>query len=222
MPESVAPMLERAKWAIQFPALSVMVFLRRDIGYRRLNPLALIGIAVVMLVFSALFRPESRPEDLMIFTVVMLALGTGQRLARWRQIRQGVKQHSFYPGTSCFDADGVPKFLRQNGRANYIVDPAVCIVAGFLLVNYSRALATWLILSGLCLRFYEYFMFRRDVHQMLDTVDGLVTSTVQSDIVEHFENDNGTARREPSQGVPTGLGNDIREQIERRKNDRPS
>lgn len=218
------PLLEQLQiiqWAMRFPALTVMVFLRQDIGYRMLNPISLIGIALVMLMFAGLFSLESRPEDLWIFTVVMLALGAGQRLKRWRQIRQGVKHHSYSLGTSCFDSAGIPNFLRCNGRANNFLDPACCIIAGFLLLHYSRALGTWLIISGLCLRFYQYAVFRKEMHQALDINDGLVTAKVQSEIVEHFEQPSGPDRQQQSQGIPTGLGSDIEQHIEQRRKDPP-
>jgi len=198
-----------------------MVFLRQDIGYRMLNPLSLIGIAFVMLVFAGLFSPQSRPDDLFIFSAVMLALGFGQRLARWRQMRQGVNQHSYSLGTSCFASAGIPNFLRRNGRANHYLDPACCIIAGYILLHYSRALGVWLIIAGLCLRFYEYAIFRKEMHQALDIGDGLITSTIQSEVVEHFEEPSGARPAQQSQGIPTGLGSDIEQHIEQRKRNPP-
>jgi hypothetical protein len=220
-PMTILEQLEIIQWAMRFPALSVMVFLRQDIGYRMLNPIALIGIAFVMLVFAGLFRPESRPEDLWIFTAVMLALGFGQRLARWRQIGHGVNKHSYSLGTSCFESAGIPEFLRRNGRANFFLDPACCIIAGFILLHFSRALGAWLIISGLCLRFYEYAIFRKEMHQVLDIGDSLITSTVQSEIVEHFEKPSSARPAQQSQGIPTGLGSDIEQHIEQRKRNPP-
>jgi hypothetical protein len=190
-PMTFAQKLELVQWAMRFPALTVIVFLRRDLGYRLLNPIALIGVAFVMLVFGTVFGPESRPEDLWIFAVVMLALAFGQRIARWRAMRRGVAQHSYYFGTSCFDSAGIPECFRRNGRANFLLDPACCLIAGFILLHYSRALGAWLIISGLCLRAYEFTIFRKELNQALDITDGLAMSVAQSQIVEHFEKPSG-------------------------------
>ena len=89
------------------------------------------------------------------------------------------------------------------------------------MLDYSRALGAWLIISGLCLRFYEYAIFRKEMHQVLDIADGLITSTVQSEIVEHFEKPPGSARQQQSQGIPPGLGSDIEQHIEQRKGNPP-
>jgi len=43
---------EFAKRLMEFPALTVMVFLRKDLGFRLLNPLRLLAVTVFLVVVS--------------------------------------------------------------------------------------------------------------------------------------------------------------------------
>ena len=55
---------------MKFPALTLMVILRRDLGYRLLNPLVLIAVFGVLAVVAILAMPgneAARPVDLLIF-----------------------------------------------------------------------------------------------------------------------------------------------------------
>ena len=49
----------------------------------------------------------------------------------------------------------------------------------------------------------------------LDMVDGLINAEIQSETVEHFERP-PDAQQQPASGIPTGLGEDIQENMKRR------
>ena len=71
-PLTLEQQINMYRWAIQFPALSVMVFLRWDIGYRELNPLWLGGTSLAMMTLSTLTTdPDKRPQDLMVFALLV-------------------------------------------------------------------------------------------------------------------------------------------------------
>jgi hypothetical protein len=209
--------LEFTKWLLHFPALTVMVWLRRDIGYRLLNPIGLTAVTGFLFVISALAQPDdpdNQPVFLLLFAVMTLLLGISQRTKRWQEINLGVRQHSYYLGSSPFEKlRWLPMSCRRNRRIARIIDPIFCILIGFALIPVSRGLAMWLIFSGVCLRVFEYEVHIRERNQSLDIVDNLIVADRQTVIVEQFEPSPGVAPQQPTTGVPTGIGDDIRDKI---------
>jgi len=209
-----------AKWLMQFPALTLMVILRRDIGYCLLNPLALIAVFGLLFVVAVLATPgneAARPMDLAIFAVIGFLSGLAQLIRRWWDMSRKPHQHSYYIGSSPFDQKWLPVYLRQNRRAARFLDPLVCAGIGFILLPYSRALAMWLIFSGFCLRAYEFNIHVRDMETELDLKDSLIEARRHSEILEQGEPSPDAMPDQPDAGVPTGLGNDIREHLKRRR-----
>jgi len=205
---------EAMMWMSRFPALTVMVFLRQDLGYRILDPLPLAGVSVFMFFAAGIAGRESYPGYLLAYIVIMLMAATRQRMKRWGQIRRGVKMHSFYIGTSVLDKSWLPNFCRNDRRLERIADPLAAILVGIALFPLTHALGLWLMFSGFCLRTLEYAVFRKELHQKLDMVDGLVMAEVQAETVEVFAPPPVTNSGGPSSGsVPTGLAADIRDRI---------
>ena len=202
-----------------FPALSLAVVLRRDIGYRALNPVGLAAVAAVMFLIPSMTNPENRPQDLQVFAGLVLALGLFQRFLRWQEFSRGVPQHSRYIGTSCFDAAFMPEFFRHERRLARFLDPLFCAVVGFALLHVSPALGAWIIFSALCLRLTEFAVYRLELNQKLDMVDGMSFAEVQAGTVEHFAEPPAreSRPRQSAQGIPTGLGDDVERKINRGK-----
>jgi hypothetical protein len=208
-----------AQWLMRFPALTVMVFLRRDLGYRLLNPAWLIAGTGFLFVITVLTQPHTEganPIDLLFFVLGALILGIYQRVKRWRELNRGIPQHSYYIGTSPFDYRWLPMFCRRNRRMARLADPIFCALIGLAVFPCSRALAMWLVFSGFCLRSLEYAVHQKQRNRDLDTIDGLINAEIQSETVEHFERPTD-AQQQPASGIPTGLGEDIQNQIKRKK-----
>ena len=77
-----------AKWLMQFPALSVMVFFRHDLGYRLLDPLRVLGITIFLIFFGVLAQPgneSAEPIALFYFGICFFVLAVAQRIKRWFQ-----------------------------------------------------------------------------------------------------------------------------------------
>ena len=201
-----------------------MVILRRDIGYRLLNPAVLMAVFGLLAVVAILATPgneDARPVDLLIFAVLGFFCGIAQRIRRWWDLERNVRQHSYYIGNSRFDQRWLPAFFRRNRRAARIIEPLFCAAVGFILLPYSRSLAIWLIFSGFCLRAYEDTVYRRERSQRLDTMDSLIESEIQGEHVEQFEPSMSDRSQQTAPGLPTGLGNDIQERIKRNKQNNP-
>jgi hypothetical protein len=204
---------------MEFPALTLMVFLRRDIGYRMLNPLALLAVTGILFVGSVLATPNNaaaRPVDLTVFAVVTFIFGMAQRIRRWWQLNRQERQHSYYIGSSPFDFRWLPNFMRRNRRVARFVDPIVCMLIGLALIRFSPALGGWLIFSAFALRSFEYSVHCHERNRQLDLVDGLMVSEKQANIIEQYEQ-GPWSRQRTEEGIPTGMDADVRENIKRRK-----
>ncbi len=112
----------------------------------------------------------------------------------------------------------MPGFIRRNRRMERFIDPLLCMLIGLVYYPISHALSAWLVLSGLSLRYFEYAVHERDRNQDLDTMDGLINAERQGQTVEQFENVQDTRPQQQATGIPTGLGNDVREHMRNRRN----
>ena len=197
-----------------YPALSLMLFLRRDIGSRVLAPgVGIIALIIIML--SAFVRPQNRPKDLFIFGLIVLIEGCRQRYLRWQEFHQGVRQHSFYIGCSRFKNEHTPPFLSQKRRIERFVDYGVAFAVGTLLLHLSPALGAWIMFAAVCLGVLETAVHLKLTSDQLDMVDGLVKSEVQSDAVDRFAEADSVAGQLGGQALPTGIGADIAGHLER-------
>ncbi len=209
-----------AKWLMQFPALSVMVFFRHDLGYRLLDPHRVLGITIFLVFFGVLAQPgneSAEPIALFYFGICFLVLAIAQRIKRWFQFNRAVRQHSYYIGTSPFAFRWLPSFMHRNRRVARFVDPIFWFLIGLALFPFSRVLACYLMFAAFCLRTYEYHIHDRERGLDLDTVDGLIHAERQGRTVEQFENVQDARLQNQATGIPTGLGQDVREHIKRRQ-----
>ncbi len=164
------------QWAIKFPALTLMVITRRDIGYRLLNPLILIAVFGLLAVVTIVATPgneAANPMHLLIFCGVGFFNGLAQRIRRWRDVNRGVASHSYYIGSSPFDFRWLPYFVRRNRRVSRYLEPALWAGIGLALFPYSRALAVWLVFAAFCLKGFEDQVFRRERNRDLDLGDNI-------------------------------------------------
>ena len=207
---------QSAQWLVQFPALTVMLWLRRDLGYRMVSPIRVMPVTGILFVVTVLASPgndDARPVYLLIFAVLTFVIGIYQRVRRWIQMERKVRQHSFYIGSSPFDFRWLPDFFRRNRRVARFIDPLVVMLIGLAVFQFSRALGMWLLFSGLSLRIHEQSVHQRERTMSLDIIDGMILSERQSQIVEEFEASSGWHRQKNTDGIPTGLSDDIERQI---------
>jgi hypothetical protein len=84
-----------------------------------------------------------------------------------------------------------------------------------VILPMSHGLGMWVSFSGFALFMVEQFSYEKDLERALDTVDGLIESEVQQQVVEHFDEGGPqpTPRSRPlsieeTAGVPTGIAPD--------------
>ena len=211
---------ENTQWWMRYPALTIMVFLRRDMGYRLLNPQHLFTVNGILLAISVLIRPpneQAGPEALFWFSILAFVLGIGQRGKRLKEMKAGVVQHSYYIGTSPFDYRWLPDWCRRDRRMARFVDPVFFGLIGLACWPVSIMLCYWLMFAAICLRGYEHAVHRKELHRDLDMIDSLLDSQVHEKTVEHFEEQPAPQPQQTTTSVPTGLAPDIAEHIKRRK-----
>jgi len=204
-----------------FPALTIMVFLRRKVGYRFLSPVK-IQVMVLILWFFAGFSTFSGSQNsfyaLLIFAVAVLATGYVERWLAWRDIKRGVAWHSYSRGISWLN------FLSlQETTIKRFVDPAVAAAIGVGVSFLLPWFGYWLVFSAICLLIFEASDYERSINRMLDQLDNLVESEVVGRNVEHYSREGKATERplEETAGIPTGVSPDLAAAIARRQSGRP-
>jgi hypothetical protein len=212
-----------------FPAITVMVFIRRKLGFRMMKPTWLIVLTIIMLTVTAVAHQVAQPFAVLMvaYALAMLGLGLFQRWQRWKELCNGERWHTFSPGISHLETLPWPPFMKSHRRVNRFVDPAavaiVALLVGFLL---SHGLGVWLLFSAFFLYVFEQDLYEKQLNHDLDTLDGLFAAEVQAEVVEIFK-DGQTAEQkqqslEATAGIPTGLAPDIHRQVELRRAKRKS
>jgi hypothetical protein len=204
-----------------FPAISIMVFIRRKIGFRMLKPSRLIGIAMVLTFIDGLFETFGHPLGVLFTEFIWAVVGFGlfQRFRRWRELCRGEHWHTLSPGISYLEQLPLPGFLVNHRRLYRFVEPALCFGAAMLIgIFFSQPLARWIAFASICLFIYEQTLYEKQLDRDLDILDGLVAAEVQSEVVEYFKGDESEVKERTLQntaGIPTGVAFDIHKQIER-------
>jgi hypothetical protein len=224
---AVGQQIDITKNLMPYAALTLMVFLRGNMGYRLVNPTWLWGVTVVEIVVSVFFHicwNATGPNLLFDFAVVSFVLGMIQRFKRKRELERGIRQHSFYIGNSRLHFSGLPEFFRRKRRVERFLDPIVCFIIGTILILvHQPLLGFWVAMSAACLRVFEAEVYEKEKNRNLDMVDSLIVSEGQAEVVEKFERPQAAspAAQRLDSHVPTGLADDIQDQIKRRKAKQP-
>jgi hypothetical protein len=194
--------------------------IRRDLGYRLINPLHFLCVTAGLGFVGILAEPKATPENppgLLIFAGLSLFFAVCHRYQRRKEMKKGIVQHTYYIGTSPFNTRLIPAFFRRNRRMARFFDPLCCFAVGFSLLPYCRSLAYWLMFASVCVGFLEQYVHLKELNMSLDTLDGIVHSEVQSRTVEQYEDGPKQTKQQAETGLPTGVGPDINEQIKRRR-----
>jgi hypothetical protein len=200
-----------------FPAITIMVFMRRKVGFRMLKPSRLIGMAFFLWFIGDVFSllPFTKPPGFIYdrFPLLLLAVGFLERYRRWRELCNGERWHTMSPGISYFELLPLPAILKSHRRIYRFVDPAACFILSMLFgIFFSQPLARWFAVSSFALFIYEQTLFEKQLDRDLDILDGLVAAEVQAETVKHFEGpqpDDEQRTLEDTAGIPTGVSDRI-------------
>jgi hypothetical protein len=221
--ETIFQKIEWIKLLAFFPAIPVMLLLRRKIGYRTITPNMLIVVSLAIIIGSLLLPMQGSRVPTALFGMLIFILGHVSRYRRWQELRQGASWHTRGTGFSWLESIPFPprmQFLQEERRIYRILDPLACFLAGLLIWALgSWSLAWCILISGLFLLIWEIGYYERYVNTILDIHDGLVDANVQKHVSDHFTQ-KPTApalRLSETAGLPTGLARDIAAKVEQRK-----
>src|SRR5579864_314137 len=133
-----------------FPALTIMVFLRRKVGFRFLDMMK-IQVMVVLLwaygAFSTITFGPAAGGIIFLFSIAVLIAAIIERRMRWNEIKRGISWHTYSRGISWFSS-----FLPLSETAvKRFIDPAAALIPGIVFFFLFRPLGLYLILSAVCL-----------------------------------------------------------------------
>jgi hypothetical protein len=199
-----------------FPALTVMVFVRRKVGYRFLDMMKIEIMVVLLWVLSAFSGAAGGALSggiIFLFSLAVLITAFVERRLRWNEIKRGVSWHSYSRGISWFSG-----FMGET-NAKRFADPAAVLIVGIVFFFLFRYLGLFFILCAVCLFLFETIDYQRTIDRMLDQLDNLVESEVVSENVEYFQQ-GGAAKERPLEqtaGIPTGTDPDLAAAIARKR-----
>ena len=212
-----------------FPALTVMVFMRRRIGLRLLKPTRLIGAFVLLYLYSGfgvalLGGTYKDMQAVQIFALAFALLAIAHYWRSWREFNRGIRLHSYSSGISHVEVQNrLPRFFKSHRRIYRIVDPFFCLIISFYVMVLSHPLGLWIAVSSFSLRIFEQARYEAALTRDLDIVDSLTEGGIQQQTVEYFSGgqpqDRAIKQRalEHNSGIPTGVAPDIEKQIAQRK-----
>src|ERR1700691_4771807 len=149
-----------------FPAITVMVFIRRKIGFRMMKPTWLVILTIIMLLVPVIFKAAAAPFGFLmaIYALAMLGLGLWQRWQRWCELCRGERWHTFSPGVLYLETLPLPPFFKSHRRVNRFLDPAaVAIIALIIGIVLSHGLGIWLMFSAFFFYVYEQNLYEKQL-----------------------------------------------------------
>jgi hypothetical protein len=231
---SLQQKIEAAQYLAFFPALTLLVF-RKKVGYRVARPSWIISMTLLLLLLGELAPgvPGASRLDgtlMQLFAVAFLIAGMAHRFFRWRELVQGKFWLTYCTGVSHLERLPLPAWLTYFQRRERIAEPVAYWLLGFFIWLFlSRVLGAWVCLSAVAMAVFEQSRFERNLNADLDLLDGVVISEAIAETTAVFTPSATAApgagqaasrSLEQTQGVSTGLSDDIRAQIERKRNRR--
>ena len=205
-----------------FPAITVMVFIRRKLGFRMMKSTWLITLAGTMSVVPVAFKAAARPfgSAMVIYALAMLGLGLWQRRQRWLGLCRGERWHSYSGGISYLEYLPLPSFFKSHARVRRFLDPVVIALLSLPVGFFcSHILGVWLIFSAFFLHVHEQRAHDVQLIDAITTLDNILAAELQAENAKFFEAGAQEQQQtlEESVGIQAGLDSDIARQIAIRK-----
>jgi hypothetical protein len=177
------------------PAMTVMVFLRKEIGYRLIKPSLIAFVTFVLLAYAvgvnlvayAFARASSvapanslavfsvgayQPQFAVgIFALLFLFLAIRHRRVGWAM---AIVQdwHTMSRGASWIKDKVLPSTSEL--KIQRFIEPLVCFLLGLVMLFISLSLGLWLMFSGVALWVVEAIVYDIALNRMLDEHDARV------------------------------------------------
>jgi hypothetical protein len=151
-------------WVVNGYATGILPFIRKDFGINFFGLNALIAIGV-MIGFGAM----ENSDDMLRYIFVWLVFVAAQRLDAARSVRKGRIIHTRYSGDSWLAYKLAPK--SKHKTVHMLIEPAICLIVGALIVPYSPGVGKYLIVGCFALLMSNGFqraVTQQRVQQMHD------------------------------------------------------
>ena len=112
-----------------FPAITVMVFIRRKLGFRMMKPTWLVVLTIIMLLIPVVFSAVAQPFGflMVIYALAMLGLGLFQRWQRWKELCNGerwIDITSTNVGRAGVETPHQTSGITRSEQRRYFVEPS--------------------------------------------------------------------------------------------------
>lgn len=207
--------LQVVEYLAHFPALTLLPWLRTNVGYRMLSPEKFGVGCLVAFIVGGLGQDRVGREACQLFAFLTLVMGLSQRAQRKREMKAGHLIHTCYLGDSRFEPKNTPEWMRKERKFSRSVDPTLAMGMGMLFAAEAPALGFWLVISGLALGVVETRAVQRDRENELDVIDAVIESEIQAERIQQIAQ--GAPQPEivhDDPGIPSGIGADIAAQIQ--------
>lgn len=210
-----------------YPALTLMVFIRKRIGVRMLRFRWILALFLSLQVYAVIAEEAmdgnaSDVRAVQYFSIAFLVLALLHLLRAWRRVRRGEPCHSYSSGTSRLENRMIPRYFHRMRRIYRIVDPLYCLTVAGLIYTVSPVLALWIAFSAACMKCFEQLGYEAALERDLDLGDSLFEADVYQQTAEHFSGRGTVATTKGSAGkapasLPAGIGADVEAAIARRR-----
>jgi hypothetical protein len=229
MDTSIGRRLNLTLWIADIAALSVIVFVRRRLGYRTIE-LGRIVFLFFFLVFGVTWiigltnwihltdmngLSGSGPL-ILFFAFPMLGLAIFHRFRHWRDIKRAdLRWMTTSRGVSHFEHLPIsPNVIYR------FVDAGVCFLSGAIInvVFDMKLLGDWIMFSAIMFLIVEQQHYNAQLHHSLDMLDSMIAARAQSRLVQYYsaQEQQGCLSRVETAGLPTGIGRDVERLIAER------
>lgn len=242
---SIGQKIDLVAAILSYPALTILMFVRRRVGYRTLRPFQIVLMFLLMQNVPLLFDQHctlvngctALPDaglstGYYYFSWAILIGGFLQRWLRWFELTHGRAWHSYSRGVSYFEflsrfrftpgnfISFIPKSIVLRIPISIIyrlVDAAFVMCLAMLIGDLPgmKGLARWLFFSGACMMFVENYVFDKQLDRELDLLDAMVEGEIHASLAQKFSGAPQGQRAAPGVAETAGMPTGIGPDIAR-------
>lgn len=122
---------------------------------------------------------------MMAFIWAFVGWGLIQRRQRWHDLLRGVPWHSYSRGVSYLTP--IFKDIMREPNTLRFMDPLLCSIIAFVVLQFSRPLGWWLIFASFCFYMVEQYVYEKQLDHAIDQHDNMVDAAASQMLMKHFK-----------------------------------
>jgi hypothetical protein len=223
-------------WWFSIPALTVLVFTRRWLGFRQITlarqTWAVLVLSVLaaqldngnlLIPFIATVRSDHSLSLIMVFMAAFLLAGYWHKRSYKKRVMEGDLWHSYSMGIPWLEY----MFPLPSDWIRRFIEPTLVMFIGMIImVNLSGILGWWLFMAGIGINLWEGWITEQIFNQFLNSIDNLCDAEATKAENEYLKQAQEQGKQaaipmEQTAGIPTGIAPDIAEQLQKRRARKP-